>query len=350
MPAGRGGLGLPARVAACAVLVAAFVAGPGQGHATAAATTSAAGGNAGTGRTAPSALPSPAAQSDIIGRIESYSLGAEETLLDAAVGNGLGYVEMIIANPGVNAWVPDPAVPVILPSAHILPDAPREGIVINLADQRLYHFLGDGRVDTMPIGAGAMATSTPEGTTRVVRKKVRPTWYPPQSIRAEDPELPAAVAPGPDNPLGEYALYLGWASYLIHGTNRQYSIGRPLTHGCIRLYDADIERLHATVPVGTQVRVVDQPVKVGWHGGRLYLEVHPTQEQAAAIEAGEEAPRVTHTDMAMRIVDAVRRHVASDAGAADTMVDWRLVDRIAAEHRGVPVAIDRRPMAVSRDR
>lgn len=274
---------------------------------------------------------------DIIGQTVRYDHGGAKTLLDIAVENGLGFVEMVAANPGVDLWVPDPEKPLILPKAHILPDAPRQGIVINLADQRLYYFRPDGTVDTAPIGIGDMATSTPLGATKVVRKQEKPTWWPTDNIRARKPDLPRMVPPGPDNPLGRYALYLGWPAYLIHGTNVEYSVGRPLTNGCIRLYDADIERLFKTVPVGTPVRVVDQPVKVGWANGRLWLEVHPTQPQAAALEAGQSPPPAVHRDIAVKIVDAARRYGVPP----DLMIDWRLVDRVAAEHRGIPVAISR---------
>ena len=121
--------------------------------------------------------------------------------------------------------------------------------------------------------------STPLGTTTVVGKVVRPTWFPPQSIREEKPYLPEMVPPGPDNPLGEYELRLGWPAYLIHGTNKPYGVGRNVSHGCIRLYPEDIERLFSEVQVGTPVRVIDEEIRLAWVDGELYLAVAPSRHQ-----------------------------------------------------------------------
>jgi L,D-transpeptidase ErfK/SrfK len=279
-------------------------------------------------------LPGPPSPSDLVGRLGTHVVVEGETLLDVARDQRFGYTELIIANPELDPWLPPPGSQVLLPGAHLLPEAPRRGIVVNLADQRLYFYAADG-VRSMPIGIGDDGQLTPIGDTRIVRKRKDPTWVPTASIRAEKPWLPAAVKPGPDNPLGPYALDLGWASYRIHGNNNPYSIGRRLTHGCIRLYDDEIAWLFDAVEVGTPVRVVDQPVKAGWWGGRLYLEVHPTQRQARELEEGREPPAEPPGDLVERIVAANER-----AGRPVT-VDWQLVRQVALERRGVPVAISR---------
>ena len=174
---------------------------------------------------------------------------------------------------------------IVLPTAHLLPEAPREGIVINLPEMRLYYFAeAEQQPETYPIGIGREGWTTPTGTSRIVRKAEAPSWYPPDSIRAERPELPAVVEPGEDNPLGSHALYLDWPAYLIHGTNRPWGIGRRISSGCIRMYPEDIVSLFERVPVNTPVTVVDQPVKLGWIGGDLYLEAHPTQSQSDGLE------------------------------------------------------------------
>jgi lipoprotein-anchoring transpeptidase ErfK/SrfK len=169
---------------------------------------------------------------------------------------------------------------VILPTQHILPDTPREGLVLNLPEMRLYYYpkpsTGKPRtVVTFPVSIGRMDWATPLGLTRVTAKVINPVWYPPASIRAEHEQegqaLPPEVAAGPDNPLGQYALQLGRPGYLIHGTDRPYGIGMRATHGCIRLYPEDIQRLFEEVPVGTPVRIVNQPYKAGWYRGVLYL-------------------------------------------------------------------------------
>src|SRR5690606_29607209 len=154
------------------------------------------------------------------------------------------------------------------------PDAPRDGIVVNLAELRFYYFRrkGEPRFLTRPIGIGREGFTTPLGQTTVVRKAKDPVWRPTAATRADRPDLPAAVPPGPDNPMGAYALYLGWPTYAMHGTNQPWGVGRRVSRGCIRLYPEDIEALYPLVPVGTRVTVVDQPLKVGWHMGELYLE------------------------------------------------------------------------------
>lgn len=273
------------------------------------------------------------ASEDLIGADLVHVVAADEVLVDLAVRYRVGYVELAAANPGVNPWVPDIGTELLIPGRHILPDAPREGIVLNLAELRLYHFAADGRIATMPIGIGSDGQETPQGETSVVGKRKDPTWIPPDSVRREQPDLPAAIGPGPANPLGAYALDLGWPLYRIHGTNRPYGVGRRVSHGCIRLYPADIERLFAAVPVGTVVRVVDQQVKAGWSGGRLFLEVHPTQKQADDIEEGRPPGFAFAEDPVQRILNALGESIAAD------VIDWDAVERIARERRGVPEPI-----------
>ena len=185
----------------------------------------------------------------------------EDTLLDFAVGHNLGFIEVAMANPGVDPWLPGEGTPIVLPTL-LPPDAPPRGIVLNLPEQRLYHYEGGRLLRSYPIGIGRDGHATPIGATTIVRKQENPTWYPTASARNDDPTLPAAVPPGPDNPLGARAMYLGWRNYLIHGTNKEYGIGRRASRGCIRMYPEDIEWLFPRVAIGTQVTVVNQPVTV----------------------------------------------------------------------------------------
>jgi L,D-transpeptidase ErfK/SrfK len=272
---------------------------------------------------------------DMVGEIRHYTIQKEDTLLDVARQYDLGYVELVAANPGVDAWIPKPGTRILLPTAHLIPDAPREGIVINVAEMRLYYFPADaGGVVTFPIGIGVEGWGTPLGTTRVVSKREHPTWTPPESIRIEHHgDLPAFVPPGPDNPLGDFALDLGWPRYLIHGTNKPYGVGRRVSHGCIRLYPEDIKRLFGWVPVGTPVTVVDQQVKLGWVKGELYLEVHPSLAEANDIEIG--------TTPVPKPIPDLRERVKAAAGSKAGQVDWLLVDRTARDRRGIPVRITR---------
>ncbi|MFQ5772955.1 MAG: L,D-transpeptidase family protein [Kiloniellaceae bacterium] len=271
---------------------------------------------------------------DLVGSIATHKVGETETLIGIARRYDLGFVELRAANPGVDPWLPGAGARLLLPAAHVLPEGPRDGIVINLAEQRLYYFSGPGEpVMSFPIGIGRQGWETPLGRTEVVGKRTNPTWIPPPSIRAEQPDLPAAVPPGPNNPLGAYALDLGWRGFVIHGTNKPDGIGRRVSHGCIRLYPEDIARLFERVTVGTRVTVIDQPVKLGRSGGELYLEVHPTQAQADEIEAQGRFTPAAVSDLAWRVVRA----------AADQAVrlDWPAIQRAAAERRGVPVRITR---------
>jgi L,D-transpeptidase ErfK/SrfK len=271
---------------------------------------------------------------DLIGRFGQRVVRPGETLIAIAQEEKLGYVELLAANPGVDPWLPRAGTRLLLPAAHLLPDARRRGIVVNLGDLRLYFFPKDGgAARSFPLGIGRDGWETPTGDTKIVRKRAHPTWTPPASIRAEEPGLPACVAPGPDNPLGAYALNLGWNGYVIHGTNKPAGVGRRVSHGCIRLYPTHIAALFAAVDVGTPVTVVDQPVKLGWVGSQLYLEVHPTQAQVDEIEAGRP---ITPTPLT-GITQTVRQAAGSEAGR----VDWQTVRKAVRERRGIPIRITR---------
>ncbi|MFO0998255.1 MAG: L,D-transpeptidase family protein [Alphaproteobacteria bacterium] len=272
-------------------------------------------------------------RNDLIGEPHVYVTKAEENLLEIAREFDVGYVAMIAANPEVDPWLPGDGTRLTLPTVRLLPNTARRGIVINLSEMRLYYFPPNGSILSFPIGIGSEGRETLVGATRVVNKRPNPAWYPPPSRRAEDPDLPAVVPPGPDNPLGEYALYLGWPRYLIHGTNKPYGVGRRLSNGCIRLYPEDIARLYPMVSVGTPVTVIDEPVKLGWSSGDLYLEVHPTQAQADEIEDNR---RFT-----TRAIDGLIDRVKQAAGGHAGRLDWELIARAAKERSGVPVKITR---------
>ena len=217
----------------------------------------------------------------VFGEIFYHTLSANETLLDVARAYDLGYNQIVLANPGLDPWLPPEGHPVLIPKKFVLPEGPHTGILINLPEMRLYYFRTEGRsltVYTAPIGVGTEGKLTTEGVYTVYRKKERPYWHVPPSIREEDPSLPEVVPPGPENPLGNYALYLSRGAYAIHGTNKPWGIGRRVSHGCIRLYPEDIEALFPLVPVGTPVRVLYQPVKLGLKGDRVYLQVFPDIE------------------------------------------------------------------------
>lgn len=316
----------------CATIAAtaAIAALPGVAHAAAKAAAKAAPGM------------SKSAYPTIVGSMQTHVTVYEDSLVDLARKFGLGYTEIVSANPGIDPWVPGADKKIVLPTAHILPTAPHKGIVINLADQRMYFFRDDGKtVDSVPLGIGNNGWDTPKGTTKVVRKKKNPTWYVPKSVRKEDPELPAIVKPGPDNPLGSHAVYLGWPAYLFHGTNKPYGVGRRVSHGCVRLYPEDIARLFGDIKVGTLVTVVDQPMKVAKMDGQLWVEIHPTQLQADEVEqTGKHTPsKPAEFEFLLK----------SAAGDDANRIDWDKAKLAATERRGIPIAVLKDPIIKEKD-
>lgn len=280
-------------------------------------------------------LPIPAAGDDVVGAPQTVVAVHADTFPDLALRFNQGYREMKAANPGVDPWLPGEGTEVLIPSAYVLPDTPREGVVVNVPEMRLYFYPRARRgerpmVVTHPISVGRQDWRTPRGLTKVVAKVTDPAWYPPESIRAEhaangDP-LARVVPPGPDNPLGRHALRLGISGYLIHGTNRVFGIGMRVTHGCIRMYPDDIAALFPQIPVGTPVRMVNQRLKVGVAAGQLYVEVHPPLEEEVD---GAQPERYRH---------AVDRIIAR-VGDRPARIDWRALAGAVAGARGVPVVV-----------
>lgn len=227
------------------------------------------------------------AREDVVGTLQLITANEEDTLSDIARRFNLGYEEIVSANPGVDPWLPGAGTRIVIPTRFVLPDAPRKGIVINLAAMRLFYFpkVKPGelqKVITHPLGIGRVEWKTPEGTTRITAKQENPAWIPTASIRREHAKngnpLPAVVPPGPDNPMGTHVMRLAWPSYAIHGTDKPPSIGLRGSHGCLRMYPEDIVRIYNDVPIGTPVRVVNQPRLLGWRDHKLYLQAYPILE------------------------------------------------------------------------
>lgn len=284
----------------------------------------------------------PPGDQAVIGAPQQTKTRYQDTLVDIARLHSLGYDEIRHANPKVDPWLPGEGTEVVLPKRFILPDAPREGIVINVAEMRLYYYppvrTGEkAQVVTYPVSIGRGDWETPLVTTTLTAKVRNPTWHPPESVRKEHADegdiLPKAVPPGPNNPLGAYALRMGLDSYLIHGTNKPFGIGMQVTHGCIRLYPEDIEALFDTVTVGTPVRIINQPYKAGWHGNELFLEVHaPLVKGADTVDTADPADNLT---------PVVSQVVAATHGREGYEVDWDKVRAVVHEHAGLPVAVTR---------
>jgi L,D-transpeptidase ErfK/SrfK len=267
-----------------------------------------------------------------IGGTATYVVRDKDTLLDVARDYDLGYTQLMTANRGMDPWVPPPGKTVTLPERYLLPDVPRKGIVVNLVQHRLFYFPDDHTVETYPIGVGVEDRTTPLGLTRITKKEVHPVWHVPKSIRAENPDLPANVPPGPDNPLGDYAMQMGGSSFLIHGTNKPYGVGRNVSHGCIHLYPEDIEKLYPRIKIGTPVRIIDQEVLTAWIGGDLYIAVYPNKEQAEAIDVN----MPVSNDPPPHLKDQVKKAAAGHKGV---QINWAEVEQAGRERTGIPVRV-----------
>jgi L,D-transpeptidase ErfK/SrfK len=276
---------------------------------------------------------------DVVGEVQVTIVGKEDTLSDIARRFNVGYEEIVRANPGVDPWIPRVGSEVVVPTQFVLPLADRKGIVVNVAAMRIYYFPpvkpGEKQVVyTHPIGIGKVGWSTPEGTTKIVSKEKNPVWRPTASIRAEHKKngdiLPAVVPAGPDNPLGNRKLTLGWPSYLIHGTNKPYGVGLRSSHGCLRLYPEDIVKLFDMVPVGTQVTVVNQPFVFGWHRDQLYLQAYNVLEDDKR-DWSKAQPRLLSKTLTKRM--------QTELAARKEAVDWVKVAEITKATRGIPLSV-----------
>jgi L,D-transpeptidase ErfK/SrfK len=282
------------------------------------------------------------ARDDVVGAVQVTTAGADDTLPDIARRFNVGYEEIVRANPGVDPWLPGAGRDVIVPTRFVLPDAPREGLVINVAAMRIYYFpkRAKGELQTVithPIGIGKVGWQTPEGVTKVVARVKDPIWVPPVSVRKEHLEngdvLPPKVPAGPDNPLGAYMFRLGWPSYLIHGTNKPYGVGMRSSHGCVRLYPEDIAILYEVVPIGTPVRVVNQPYLLGWQGETLYVQ---------AYGALEDDKRDWQHGPQSLMQKTPRAPLWQRIKARDADIDWKRARALAEPARGIPVSVMRR--------
>jgi L,D-transpeptidase ErfK/SrfK len=268
-----------------------------------------------------------------IGANETISSKYEDTLLDIARRNDLGFVELRAANPDVDPWLPGEGTAITLPKWNILPDAAQEGIVINLSEMRMYIFEDGKDIRTFPIGIGREGFDTPVGETIVSWKRPNPTWTPTPSMREANPNLPKVVEAGPENPLGTHAVYLGWPNYLMHGTSRPWGIGRRVSSGCIRLYPEDIVQLYDIAQNKMPVQVVDQPVKAAWLDDGFYVEAHPTIDE---IEAFEIEGHLDYYQIQSGMLKSVRR-AAGPEYAND--IEWSKVKKIIQERRGYPIKV-----------
>ncbi|MBF0158011.1 MAG: L,D-transpeptidase family protein [Magnetococcales bacterium] len=290
-----------------------------------------------------------------------YRVRGDETLIEIARAFDMGYQEMARANDDVDPWVPPAGHTLRIPALFVIPSSrDKWDLLVNIPEMRIYHRTGPGRIETFPIGIGREGFSTPVGTTTIASKKENPAWYVPDSIRKEKPDMPAVVPPGPENPLGSHALYLAFTAgnYRIHGTHRPLGVGRRVSHGCIRLYPEDIRVLYERTTVGSRVVTVNQPVKAGWRGSELFLEVHPMlsmmteqAEESADVEMDDEEQQRDEPlaagplpawipQMTVLATQSVQQALARRPGTR-TQVDWDRINQMILSHDGVPQPIGR---------
>jgi L,D-transpeptidase ErfK/SrfK len=260
-----------------------------------------------------------------------------DTLVEIARQYGLGYEEMVRANPKVDPWLPGEGTPIMIPGRHILPPGPRDGIIVNIPEHRIYYFPKPLRghmptVVTYPVSIGKMDWQTPMGLTHVVSKQKNPSWNPPASVRAEhlangDPLPGGSIGPGPDNPLGLFAMRLAIhpGDYLIHGTNNPLAVGMAVTHGCIRMYPEDVAAIFPTVPVGAKVYLINVPVKVAFVDGSLLLEAHPPVDaQGQSIDP---------------VLSKFEELLTQALGNTTTAVNWDIAVDTLKKADGIPVLV-----------
>jgi L,D-transpeptidase ErfK/SrfK len=292
-------------------------------------------------------LPSPKAthrfdidaNTEVVGYIQKTTVGKDDTLPDIARRFDVGYEEILLANPGVDPWLPGVGREVVVPTQFILPAAPHEGVVVDVAAMRIFYYpphkKGEQQVVyTHPIGIGRVGWKTPEGTTKIVSRTKDPVWVVPKSVRDEHADngdkLPAVVPAGPDNPLGQYMFRLSWPSYLIHGTNKPYGVGMRSSHGCMRLYPEDIAVFYDLIPIGTKVTVVNQPYLFGWRDGVLYFQAYAVMEDDS---------RDWSKNRRRLLANLLRPNVRQKVSVHDDAIDWQRVGDLAHSPRAVPVPV-----------
>ncbi len=283
----------------------------------------------------------------VVGAPQVVFTRKEDTLSDLAREYGLGYDEILIANPGVDPWLPGENTPVVLPTQYVLPNVPKTGVVLNIATKRLFYFpqAADGeqqQVLTYPIGIGRVGWETPLGATKVVSKARDPHWWVPASVRREHAEMgnpiPAVVPPGPDNPLGTRVLKLEMPGYLIHGTNQPYGVGMRVSHGCVRLYPENIELLYSLVSIGESVMIINEPYQMGWQDGVLYFEAHaPLNDDAVPAEERLQVLLDAQVDASGRplnehLLDHVKSLAESPSGLPVNIVMYEADEFFARAH------------------
>lgn len=285
--------------------------------------------------------------STVVGELKTILVSEDETVADLAIRYETGFQDLLIANPNSHHWNPKANSKYLIPSMYILPQESYNGIILNLAELRLYFYIRGSdlyeniKVLTYPVGIGRLDWKTPLGETFIESKVESPTWYPPKSIILEHEErgeiLPRVVKAGPDNPLGKYVMKLNVdGGYLLHGTNKKHGIGMMVSHGCIRLRNEDIETIFYNAPVGTKVKIINQPIKLGVYKNFLYMEVHAFNKKE--VYSNNQKNTLT-TDNIHMPVELVMDFSEKNPGFS---INWKKVFKTFEESNGIPTIIGKK--------
>jgi len=273
----------------------------------------------------------PANGDSVVGHVQITQALPGDSFSSIGRRYDIGYYQLVEANPGVDPLNPPAGTLLVIPTRFVLPPVERKGIVVNLAELRIYFYPpNSNKVMTFPIGIGREGWNTPTGLSQITQKTANPTWVVPASIMKDRKEagvdLPKSVPPGPDNPLGAYRMRLTQPTYLIHGTNDYRGVGRRSSSGCIRMFPEDVETLFSRVKVGTQVHTIDAAYKAGWGDSKLYLEAHvPLQEQQVTKSVN---------------MGGMENVVNTAARGNTAQINWDAAKQIAKAQNGVPQVIE----------
>lgn len=269
----------------------------------------------------------PAPNESLIGGIQHITTGSDDSVITVQKKFDIGYNAVAEANPQFDLRRGFPkGVSVQIPQQHLLPSEERKGIVINLPEMRMYYYLENNQVLTYPIGIGKIGKTIPITDTYITKKKIDPTWTPPDDIREFNLQqgivLPQVMPPGPDNPLGRYAVYMKLPTYLIHSTIFPESVGTRASFGCIRMYESDIKTFFPIIDKGVPVVIINSPVKVDWQNSRLFAEVHNGLEE--------------HGDAYENSLPGMVHLITTRTNEKPTLIDWQMVSYLVQERDGIP--------------
>jgi L,D-transpeptidase ErfK/SrfK len=211
---------------------------------------------------------------------EAYVVEKQITVNRLALERGLRWPVVVRQNQLKKPYRLKTGMTLKIDSTHILPGDLSNGLLINLPELNLYYFKDGAYQRRYALAVGKPSWPTPTGNYKIIDKRKNPTWNVPESIQEEMEEqgleVVEQVPPGPKNPLGKFFMGTSADGVGIHATNRPWSVGSYVSHGCIRMLPDEIEKLFPQISLGTTVKIIYRPIKLALTDqGRIYLEAHP---------------------------------------------------------------------------